>query len=263
MISILERGRPIALFLSVIGGMVAFVAWPAGCSSDSGTSRSGFKGGNGDITLTGTYKPGTIPTNATAQTIAICTDKDAGCYTLPTNCADGGAAIRVKSLGPQLGLLAETTSDGCSATVDWTGGAIDAGTTTPAYVPPEIEPYVCPEGTLRVHLRDMWSKTASPTLGVLDARPLAVGVTDPNYQHAYGARQESAGCDWYSVCVPPATITGFELISAAVENLPMMRSYLTLSSLPLVLPLLPLSPTCRQVGMRRRCPVRSANHRYC
>ncbi len=74
---------------------------------------------------------------------------------------------------------------------------------TPPPPPPKEETYSCPTDTRRIHVRELWSTKADPTLGTLQDRPTAVLVVDTknNYQE-YSARQDSPGCEWYSVCLP-------------------------------------------------------------
>jgi hypothetical protein len=98
--------------------------------------------------------------------------------------------------------------DGEAPVVSWTA---DAGAVVDAWTPPTTESYACPAGDVRVHVLDMWSSAASPTLGDMSARPVAVAVVDPSGSWPeYWAREDAAGCGWYSVCVP-ATLRTFEL----------------------------------------------------
>jgi hypothetical protein len=152
---------------------------------------------------------------------------DAGCGSISTVGAadaacDGGAAITIlgfnnpkdmlkKPTGKQVAQENPGTGDGCNQVIDW-GGA-DSG--VDAFVPPTKEDYACPAGTTRVHVRDIWSKLADPTLGKMDARPQVVMLIDETWSKT-GARAETASCDWYSVCVPP-TFYKFRLSALATS----------------------------------------------
>ncbi len=181
-------GKPQLLkFASVVLSVLVPAAWLFSCSAadDSGLGEAGaISAPNGGMDL---CKDGKC-------TKAI----DGGC--------DGGAAVRIKSFSP--GRLPQATSgDSCNQVIDW--GGSDAGT-DPVEPPPSLEEtHECPAGTTRVHVRDMWSKPAVPTLGKLPARPPLVYVIDNNaFNRAYGARQESVGCEWYSTCVAIAPSNG-------------------------------------------------------
>jgi len=80
----------------------------------------------------------------------------------------------------------------------------------PVDLPPPVETLVCPSGQVRVHVRDLWSKGVSPTMGSLSDPPIGVIVIDPtgSYQK-YGARLDgktdidgNPPCTFYSVCIP-------------------------------------------------------------
>ena len=65
-----------------------------------------------------------------------------------------------------------------------------------------------------MHVRDVWSKQANPTLGTMDNRPSAVVLTDTsNAWLTYSARHDSANCDWYSTCMSLST-AGMLVMSA-------------------------------------------------
>jgi hypothetical protein len=81
--------------------------------------------------------------------------------------------------------------------VGW-GNGPDAG------APPETND--CPPGDLRVHVKDLWSAAASPTLGLYDAPPPAVVLLDRSYNE-YAARADTGACGWYVACVPSAAAT--------------------------------------------------------
>ena len=79
--------------------------------------------------------------------------------------------------------------------------------------PPEPnETFSCPPGTVRIHVRDIWSNAVNPTMGTMTApAPLSVLVIDPTGSWpSYGARQDTASCNWYSVCAPN-TLTKFQI----------------------------------------------------
>jgi hypothetical protein len=89
---------------------------------------------------------------------------------------------------------------------DWVpssdGGAPDV------FVPPAVETPTCPQGTRRVHVKNLWSTDVSPTLGTFSTPPLAVVISDVTHNWlVHNARKEVAGCDWYSDCLPTTTTT--------------------------------------------------------
>ncbi|HET7538284.1 MAG TPA: glycosyl hydrolase family 8 [Polyangiaceae bacterium] len=98
--------------------------------------------------------------------------------------------------------------DDCNQVISW--GDPDAGTPDAAPPPPPEETHTCPSGEVRVHVRDMWSALASPTLNQFPTRPIAVVLVDPQWNE-FAARPESAGCDWYAGCVPAAALSTFHL----------------------------------------------------
>ena len=74
--------------------------------------------------------------------------------------------------------------------------------------PPPVETPTCASGTRRVHVRNLWSKDVTPTLGTLDSQPLAVVITDVTHNWlVHNARKDAVGCDWYSDCLPATTAT--------------------------------------------------------
>jgi hypothetical protein len=97
------------------------------------------------------------------------------------------------------------SSDSCNKVIDW--GGTDAA--IPKEKPSTKEDYACPTGTTRVHIRDIWSKQADPTLGSMESRPMTVMLID-NAWGRWGARAETSTCDWYSICAP-ATLKQFKL----------------------------------------------------
>jgi hypothetical protein len=93
-------------------------------------------------------------------------------------------------------------------------------------LPPPAETLVCPSGQVRVHVRDLWSKGVTPTLGTLTAPPLEVLVIDTNGYHKYGARLDGATdingnppCTYYSVCIPK-TATTIEIQAVGTDVCP-------------------------------------------
>jgi len=117
-------------------------------------------------------------------------------------------SVRIRAAKPHLGSAEQTPPTNCSSIVDWTDagdGAVDA------WSPPAVQNYACPAGTVRIHIRDIWSNLASPTLNSMTGRPLAVAlqVTTGTWP-TYWAPEDSVGCDWYSICAP-STLTSFEI----------------------------------------------------
>ena len=107
------------------------------------------------------------------------------------------------------------------ATTSPTGGQAghDAAVPPPDARPPSpdlppdvsVETYSCPPGTVRIHVRDIWSSTVNPTMNTMTAPPLSVLIIDPTGSWPeYGARQDTANCSWYSVCAPN-TLTKFQI----------------------------------------------------
>lgn len=122
----------------------------------------------------------------------VCPNGDCSNVTVADDC-DGGAMVTV-------GTGDVTTASGCHRTVNW--GAADAAVQETTPPPPTKEDYACPTGTTRVHVRDVWSKNADPTLGTMTTRPNAVVITDTtNAWLTYSARLDSDNCDWYSTCM--------------------------------------------------------------
>ncbi|MGB8294655.1 MAG: glycosyl hydrolase family 8 [Polyangia bacterium] len=102
-----------------------------------------------------------------------------------------------------------TTNDAGAAT----GGqpSYDAAVPPPIPDAPIVETYSCPPGTVRIHVRDIWSTAANPTMGTMTTAPLSVLIINPTGSWpSYGARQDTGNCSWYSVCAPN-TLTKFEI----------------------------------------------------
>jgi len=179
-----------------IGALVLCVALALGCSP-GGTSIKGARDtGAGTGSATGT---GGAP--STLCTAGICLGPGT------SQCGGAQGGITVKSLRPQ---GSGNSGDPCAPkVVDWTAPPPPPPPSIPP--PPPDEDYACAKGQVRVHVRDIWSSVASPTMNQMPERPLGVLVIDPvsNYLK-YGARAESADCDWYSVCIPK-TVTKFQI----------------------------------------------------
>ena len=67
-----------------------------------------------------------------------------------------------------------------------------------AAVPPPVpdalivEPYSCPPGTVRIHVRDIWSSAVTPTMNTMTTAPLSVLIINPTGSWpSYGARQDT------------------------------------------------------------------------
>ena len=60
---------------------------------------------------------------------------------------------------------------------------------------------LCPSGMFRIHIRDLWSKTSSPTLGVYPSKARTILVLDSAY-NGFGAKLEQKSCQWYEGCIP-------------------------------------------------------------
>jgi len=170
---------------------------------------------------------------APGQTFVV--DVDAGAPTSPLDApmivATGGTGgTRTVGHNPFVG---GSGSGGVVAS----GGDVSAGGTTTiattsvdaAVAPPDTRPptpdarveiFSCPAGQVRVHVRDIWSKAMNPTMNTMTTPPLSVIVIDPNGGYVqYGARQDTANCSWYSVCVPK-TVTKFQLKAVGADACP-------------------------------------------
>ncbi len=159
-------------------------------------ANAGGSGGGGGISSRGAA--------GILDTIDICTGVLCPAVTQP-GCETIGVTIRSRRI-----LTEDVPTTDCKPTViDWTTPVSDAG--ADVKTPPPEETYSCPADQVRVHVRDIWSTRASPSLGKLTDRPLGVLVINPvaNWLQ-YGARQESEDCGWYSTCVPK-TITQIQL----------------------------------------------------
>ena len=141
-------------------------------------------------------------------TASLCADGN--CITPGSGDCDGGTTVTILSLNSGKHLLQQAAAaDECNQTVDW--GGSDADIPPDTWQPPLTEDYACPAGTIRVHVRDIWSTLADPTRGTIQKRPLAVTLISSDMWFPISARAESAGCDWYSVCAPQPTFAQFRL----------------------------------------------------
>ncbi len=125
--------------------------------------------------------------------------------------------IKVKSVKPHLASfapMADTTSSSSACNpiiIPWNDAG--DGAVVDAWTPPPAQTYSCPAGEVRIHIRDMWSNLASPTLNTITGRPLAVALEVPSgIWPTYWASEDSAACDWYSICAPNM-LTSFEIAS--------------------------------------------------
>jgi len=169
---------------------MALIGAPSGCAAGKGEAPLPGDGpGPGTDTNTGavpTYVPGLIPQEPDCEGSVEVTIRKLG-YPLAADDADPGL------------------DDECVETLDWTAPPV-AELPDPD-PPPATETFECPAGSTRLHVRDVWSSLASPPLNRFPERPVTVQVVDVTGQvmtgSQFGARVESVGCDWYSVCLPP------------------------------------------------------------
>jgi len=123
--------------------------------------------------------------------------------------ASGGTGVEGGATSPAGGTTA------IAATTSPTGGqtprdaAVPDTRPPPPDLPPDVgETYSCPTGEVRMHVRDIWSSAVNPTMNTMSAPPLSVVVINPTGSYVqYGARQDSANCSWYSVCIPNTIAT--------------------------------------------------------
>ncbi len=133
----------------------------------------------------------------------------------------------VAATGGQVVAMGGDTGGATAASSSPTGGqpSFDAAVVSPPDTPPLpadawVETYTCPIGEVRIHIRDIWSSTTTPTMNTMTAPPLSVIVVDPTGSYVqYGARQETAKCLWYSVCIPN-TITKFQIKPVGADACP-------------------------------------------
>jgi hypothetical protein len=78
----------------------------------------------------------------------------------------------------------------------------------------------CPSGTIRVHVRDIWSNTVDPpSMKSMATPPSGVLVIDSSSWATYGARQDAANCTYYSVCLA-TTITKILIKGIGADSCP-------------------------------------------
>ncbi len=66
----------------------------------------------------------------------------------------------------------------------------------------------CPPGTVKLHVRDLWSTRADPSLDLFSATPAAITVLDDRWApHAAGL--DADGCGWYETCLPDDLHTAY------------------------------------------------------
>ncbi len=194
--------------LSVLLGIVlgAAVVVAIGCSASSGGTGNRL-GPDGIVTGVG---------GSTNPSYNVCPNGDCSNVTVTDNC-DGGAMVNITAKTGSRDLLAVNT--GCTKVVNW--GGQDAAVVETKPPPPLTEDYKCPSGTTRVHVRDVWSAQANPTLSgqtvnnqtfSMPNRPVAVLLVDTdNMSTKYAARQDSSNCDWYSTCLNLSTMAGHKV----------------------------------------------------
>ena len=188
-------------------GAALFVGLAVAAACSAGDDNK-LPGPGIDASIGGEGGAGAGTGTGTGGRASLCSGSDCS-GALPPEC-DGGARITVTSYQP--GKELEGVEDeGCSRVVDWSDAGAP-GQTPDAGAPPEEE-FDCPEGQTRVHVRDMWSSLAAPTLDQFADRPLYVVLVTPNWDE-YAARPVSAGCDWYTACVPLDDMASFQLKAA-------------------------------------------------
>ncbi len=185
--------RRIAAALVVTVSAAVLIATPSGCAAGRGDSDGppGAEGddGTGGRYVEGEYTPGLVP--------------------IDPDC-EGGYEIKIKSAVDRHLRSDEepVLPDECYQEIDWTDP--DVPTTPRDPPPPDYETFECPEGYTRVHIRDMWSTQADPSLDEFDGRPVSVLLVDSTgivaNGSSFGTRPESEGCDWYSTCIVPELV---------------------------------------------------------
>ncbi|HMA96611.1 MAG TPA: glycosyl hydrolase family 8, partial [Polyangiaceae bacterium] len=190
----------------------------AGMWSNSSTAPTNNGGGTGTAPNNSTNPSGN---NQTAIKINIC--GEAGCaVTRGDGECDGGVTYTIignnKPLTKrvmQASNAASTSTDPCNQVIEWSAPDAEA---PDVWKPPLTEDYSCPAGSIRVHVRDIWSKQANPTLATLDKRPFAVQLIQSPSWAPTAARAETAGCDWYSVCAPQPYLSKFRLGAMGTDS---------------------------------------------
>ena len=186
------------------GALLLATSAAVGCAASGSNGGHGHAGGAPGSSRTastacdgGSCSPATQScSGADCAVHTTCPAGDCGPTTITNRC-DGGTTITVKNGDAAVFLEDVIGGNPCSQVVDWGG---DAGVRDPG--PKTTEDYTCPAGTTRVHIRDVWSTAANPSLATSDTRPLAVVVTDTsNAWLKYSARRDTSDCDWYSMCI--------------------------------------------------------------
>lgn len=220
------QSLPTSTWLFWLAGAVAIpVGLVASCSTGGGGVISGT--GSASTASTSSDPKGTSTTPATASSrgssLAINVCGEAGCAVTPgDNECDGGVTYTI--IGSHEPLLppkhvtqanASESEDPCNQVIEWS--APDAEPPV-VWKPPTTEDYSCPEGSIRVHVRDIWSKEAEPSLGTLPKRPFAVQLIQSPSWAPTAARADSKGCDWYSVCAPQPYLSKFRLGAMGTDS---------------------------------------------
>jgi len=195
-----EYSPRVAAAVLVYAFSVGLLASPSGCAAtlgdgqkpeaasgdDGGTSARDIDSGTGARYIDSGHTPTFVP---------------------PEIDCEGAYEITVKSEADRLRRKKSerVLPEECYQELDWTDPDVPTAPRDPG--PPEYETFECAEGYVRVHVRDIWSSQANPTLGEFYGRPISVMLVDTGGIVAagtsFGARPESEGCDWYSTCVVP------------------------------------------------------------
>ncbi len=98
-----------------------------------------------------------------------------------SSCLDGSMSFSVRSsvspISAPSGLgEVQPADNNCTVAVTW----FEAGTDAPPDAPTisTTQTYQCPAGQVRLHVRDIWSTQANPTLGTLTGLPTVVNIHD-------------------------------------------------------------------------------------
>ena len=123
--------------------------------------------------------------------------------------AEGGTGVEGGATSPAGGTTAIATTTSPTGGQTPRDAAVPDTRPPPPDLPPDVgETYSCPTGEVRMHVRDIWSSAVNPTMNTMSAPPLSVVVINPTGSYVqYGARQDSANCSWYSVCIPNTIAT--------------------------------------------------------
>jgi len=206
---------------------LAFIVMGFGCSkqSDSSSTRACIPGEQRSCACR-SQGSGVQICNEQGSALGVCT----GCLAPST---DGGSSVAAGGGGSNAGSGQGGTVTGGSAGVGGGSGGLNSiagnsgvgGTTAPL-----TETYACPTGMTRVHVRDVWSAQANPTLYgstigstklAMATRPYVVILYDTgNAFTGHAARRESSDCDWYSGCI---NLTGMTQLAVSAEATPCDR----------------------------------------